>query len=278
MQISNYYPAQIRQKTMKSLPAKQCILDHLQGNYFSLLSHLLPDGRIDSRNEYHHLCPYHDDHNLGNSSTSINNGRGRCFACDARWDIFHLVGKIFGLSTFPAQLQKVAELSGIEQYYDSSFRTEHAKKRSAQIIKSALIKSYEANMSSQHFSYLEKFRAISATTATKYKIGFFQQRYTLPVFNQAGHVINIRKWLPPDARNGNSAKIVSFAPGYGSILLYPLDQLGAEALILTEGELDALAVISAGIAAITVTGGANSWKDSFGKMISDSGCSKIIIS
>lgn len=269
-------PVQIHKKT-KSLPGKQCILDHLQDNYLPLLSYLFPDGRVDNRNEYHHLCPYHDDHSLGNSSTSVKNGRGKCFACDARWDIFHLVGKIYGISSFPKQLQQVAELSGIEPFHRSYLQVERLHKKSGQYIDLALIDRYVSNMNPQHFAYLQGKRVISSSTATRYKIGFFQQRYTLPVFNQTGHVINIRKWLPPDARNGNSAKIVSFAPGYGSIQLYPIDQLGAESLILTEGELDALAVISSGFTAITVTGGADSWQDDFSQIIAESGCRKIII-
>ena len=49
---------------------------------------------------------------------------------------------------------------------------------------------------------------------------------------------------------------MSFSKGYGAARPYPIQNLHHNHLVLCEGELDALALISQGIPAITVTGGA----------------------
>lgn len=262
---------------LKPLSEKQTILDRLHGNYQNLLISLIPNGRIDSRKEYHHLCPFHMDHHLGNASTNTETGMGKCFACDTGWDIFHLVGKLNGLSSFQEQLQKVAELTGGELYNDPPYRFEKHKNLFSKAINPSLVECYTSNLTTQKYNYLEQYRAISRTTVKKYKIGFNNQRFTIPIFDQTGRIINIRKWLPPESRQTNDPKIISYNPGYGSPQLYPVDQLGAETLILTEGELDALSIISTGFAAITITGGAASWKDDFTKQIVGSGSKKIIV-
>jgi len=61
------------------------------------LNSFFPEGRIKG-DEYHHLCPFHDDKKLGNCSTNIVTGKGHCFACSARWNLASLYAKKAGVS------------------------------------------------------------------------------------------------------------------------------------------------------------------------------------
>lgn len=72
---------------------------------------LAPGGHTKG-NEYHHLCPFHDDKNIGNASTNINTGQGKCLSCGAGWDFFKLLMKARGISTFPEALRVAADEFG----------------------------------------------------------------------------------------------------------------------------------------------------------------------
>jgi len=120
-----------------------------------------------------------------------------------------------------------------------------------------------AAMTDQAIGYLEKERAIKDSVVYAYKLGLegdgHQRRVTIPIADSDGQWVNIRRWLPPASRNEDQAKILSWASGYGTTRLYPIQQLQHDALILCEGEMDALALISHDIQAITTTGGANTF-------------------
>ena len=81
-------------------------------------------------------------------------------------------------------------------------------------------------------------------------------RLTIPVADSEGVYRDVRKWASPEKRPGNKRKMLHWATGYGGLRWYPIDQLASQELVFCEGELDALAAISAGVPAITVTGGA----------------------
>lgn len=105
---------------------------------------------------------------------------------------------------------------------------------------------------------LQKRRGLSMQTLKDFNIGYdlVTRRYTIPVYDTHGTLVNIRKY-DPTAQGGD--KMVSVM-GHGAPYLYPLQQLSAEGeVIICEGELDALTLIQAGFTAITRTGAAAVW-------------------
>lgn len=56
------------------------------------------------------LCPFHQEHT---PSFTISNELFKCFGCGAGGDVFEFIKLVENLNTFPEQLQRVAELSGV---------------------------------------------------------------------------------------------------------------------------------------------------------------------
>ncbi len=116
--------------------------------------------------------------------------------------------------------------------------------------------------------YLTK-RGIDAETVAKYRIGYDANpnangyptnRYTLPVFDEAGTLVNVRKYKP---KAEASQKILN-ASGHGSPpRLYPAENLKASSIVVCEGEWDALITTQHGIPAVTGTHGAKTWHASW---------------
>jgi DNA primase catalytic core len=81
-----------------------------RGLIWKTLNSFFPEGRVRG-DEYHHLCPFHNDGNLGNCSTNLLTGKGHCFACSARWNLASLYAKKLGVSYDEARRELATEAS-----------------------------------------------------------------------------------------------------------------------------------------------------------------------
>jgi hypothetical protein len=108
-------------------------------------------------------------------------------------------------------------------------------------------------------------RTITDADIRKYRLGFDGQRITIPVFNAAGQCVNLRKYLP-----GAGAKKMLSVKGYSRLRLYPIEQLKYDTIVVTGGELKAIAGARAlngqGIGCVTATGGEGAWDKGFGPL------------
>ncbi|HET7571782.1 MAG TPA: hypothetical protein VFJ77_03835 [Gaiellaceae bacterium] len=108
-------------------------------------------------------------------------------------------------------------------------------------------------------AYLIERRGLRHETIEQYELGYDGDldAITLPVRDAAGELVNV-KWrhLAPDA----DPKMTGLG-GKGRSHLYPLEVLAADplALVLCEGEFDALLLNQHGVPAVTSTAG-TSWK------------------
>lgn len=105
--------------------------------------------------------------------------------------------------------------------------------------------------------YLERKRGLEFETVVTWSVGWDGHRLTIPIRNWHGRVVNVRRYLPhaPDG----VPKIISYREGYGGARLWPPSSIWRprdEPILLTEGELDCLVALQAGLRAITSTGGA----------------------
>ena len=114
--------------------------------------------------------------------------------------------------------------------------------------------------------HLKSTRMLSDAVIDHYKLGYEERdgekRITIPIADEQGIYRDVRRWLPPEYRTEDSAKILHWRTGYGALRLFPIDQLQVDELVLCEGELDALALISHSIPAITATCGVSTWPNS----------------
>jgi 5S rRNA maturation endonuclease (ribonuclease M5) len=124
-------------------------------------------------------------------------------------------------------------------------------------------------------------RCLSDEIIDRYELGitmkFGDPRVTIPVANAAGEFEDVRCWLHPKRRGGKGAKILHWQAGYGGARLFPIDVLEEEELVLVAGELDAMAMISHGIPAITTTAGEATWQDEISAKIAAAGVERITI-
>src|SRR6056297_3345538 len=115
--------------------------------------------------------------------------------------------------------------------------------------------------SNKILSWLLNERGITKDTISKYQLGWDGKRITIPIRDDEGKIRNVRKYKPNSTKS--ETKIISYAQGYGSARLYQIKNLVYDEIILVEGEMDAILANQMGYKAITVTGGAGTWKTSW---------------
>ncbi len=126
-------------------------------------------------------------------------------------------------------------------------------------IPKAEIKQLQQCLTDKQRAHLRNSRCLSDEVIDRYQLGLHERRVTIPVLDASGQCRNIRRWLDPGLRKNGAAKMLSWEKGRGQPMLYPVDQLKDSRLCLVEGELDALALISHGIPALTLTAGVTTW-------------------
>jgi hypothetical protein len=105
-------------------------------------------------------------------------------------------------------------------------------------------------------------RGLSDDTIRERRLGFDRGRIQIPVFNQAGQVVNVRQYLPgaPGPQKMRNLR------GHGSPRLYPLDQLRFDQVVVTGGECKALVLAqhlnAHGVGSVCLTAGeGEGWTD-----------------
>jgi hypothetical protein len=121
------------------------------------------------------------------------------------------------------------------------------------------LKSYQYKLLADpdKMKYLMDVRGLSLDCIQKYQLGYHDGRFQIPIRNEFGICVNIRRYNPGAE---GSAKMLPYQAGYGSNRLFPLEVLSGEEVILQEGEWDTLIQLSKGFPAMSATAGAGSWK------------------
>jgi len=149
------------------------------------------------------------------------------------------------------------------------------------VINSSEIQIAHSNLSARQRQCLRQERCLSDDIIDRYLIGvtakYDTQRVTIPIENSAGEYEDVRCWLHPKRRDGGAPKILHWGKGFGGARLFPIDMLQHQELILVAGELDALAMISHGFNAFTVTAGESTWPDSLSEQIAAAGVKDVTI-
>lgn len=181
------------------------------------------------------LCPLHDDNT---SSLSVH-------AEDGLWKCFVPSCKGFSGGNF-RQFFKLVTGKDYEE-------TLLVPEEEVQALHQALLADQQA------LKWCFEHRGFTMETLKRFKLGYADNRICIPVYHN-GKCINIRRH---SIKKGVKAKMLSYKTGYGSLKLFPEEQVLNDDLLMCEGELDAILAIQMGFNAMAVTGGAGSWKDHF---------------
>lgn len=106
--------------------------------------------------------------------------------------------------------------------------------------------------------FLRDKRGLTRKTIERYGLGWDGYRYTIPVYDQEGELVNVRRYDPTskDAKD----KMISWSRGTGARRLYGIDALDEfETVVLVEGEMDTLIGRQYGLPTLTHTGGSSAW-------------------
>lgn len=113
--------------------------------------------------------------------------------------------------------------------------------------------------------WIKSKRGLTEDTLRRRKIGWDPQRnrYTIPVYDEDGNLVNIRRYANEEPKMKN-------ALGHGSpARLYPYDNLRSDVIVVCEGEWDALLGEQIGLPTVTGTHGVSTWLATWAKLFED---------
>lgn len=220
-----------------------------------------------SRNDLNTWCPFHEDQAHGTSkscSVSIS-GMFKCHSCGAQGTALEYYQQVQGILSTEEALGKI----GTTEARKSS------KPRAVRPLKDIpnLIPATEHTLHGdrESMTYLTKIRGIHPNIIRKYHIGRDEYRITVPIYNEAGTLVNIRRFAPPPRTEGHP-KWVAHLSGDGTPLLYPFSIIDetpyGNEMFIVEGEWDRHLMESQGFSAITNTGNVSTWCDEWTHMLS----------
>ncbi|MEO5366713.1 MAG: toprim domain-containing protein [Magnetococcus sp. WYHC-3] len=109
-------------------------------------------------------------------------------------------------------------------------------------------------------------RGLTYETIQYYKLGFDGSRLTIPIEDQFGNIVNVRRY---DVSKKSDAKMLSYEKGYGRATLFPMSALEGNDIVLVEGELDCLLGRQIGLNCICSTGGAGYWNQELSDLLAN---------
>ena len=190
-------------------------------------------------------CPFHGD----NSPSCFVDTEKRTFfcqasECNAKGDIASFMAQMLNTNRslvlqelskrYHIETSKVINADVVERY--------HRCIDAAKPLKNALLE-----------------RGVNDALIRKYRIGEDGGRVTIPVKNEAGMFVNVRKYLPgaPGAQKFKNTR------GHGQPRLFPIEQMQFDEIVLCGGEIKAIVAARElnkhGVGAVTLTAGEGKW-------------------
>lgn len=166
------------------------------------------------------LCPFHEDTNPS-CLVYTKNSTFHCFVCKSSGPALIFLSRV--RNEKPAETRKY-----IQQKYGVSLE----KSISPRLIEDCHQELFK------HPELIKELhaRAVSDDLISKYRLGYQNNRITIPITNAAGFYVSLRLYSP-------GAKINKFysLKGYGGNFLFPHDQLSHSKIVIVGGEIKAIA-------------------------------------
>jgi hypothetical protein len=230
-------------------------------DYEALFAEFLPSmrGRGAERTA---LCVFHDNTDTPALSVNVQDGLFHCHnpECGASGDVFQFFMRVRDL-TFAEAVAELATRYGIPI-------ERNTERGDSGVVDEAIVESAHMRLmaSGALVEWLGTHRGLSVDTLNRWQLGHDGTRYYIPIRDE----VNIRRYKPGERQS--HLKMISWREGYGGARLWPFDSLERAAtnnlpLLLLEGEMDCLLALQMGFNAITVTGGAGTWRSEWNTMV-----------
>jgi len=191
-------------------------------------------------------CPVHGD-KTASASLHIGKNLWKCHAagCGAKGDIISLLAHI-------ANVERKVVLADLSTRYDIQV----VRSLSPELVEKYASKVFEAGPLLKAL----RDRGLTDEMIRKAKLGYHDGRITIPVFDELGRVVNIRRYLP----GAPSHEKMLNAKGFSKPVLYQVDQLKRGPHVwICGGEMKALVVgallSKQKIGAVSATAGEGAW-------------------
>lgn len=189
-------------------------------------------------------CPFHEDKNPS-CSLSLTKHEFKCHTagCAAKGDALNFIARALNTT------RRVA-LQDLQTRYDLE---------SPKTISLVLVEKYHSEIwKAKPLLAQLHVRCVTDKMVRAHRIGVCRGRVTIPIYDNRGHCLNIRRYLPgaPGPQKMRNTK------GFGGLSLYPIDQLKHDTVLLCGGEIKAVAMgilNKRGVGAITATAGEGNW-------------------
>ena len=202
------------------------------------------------------LCPFHEETDPSFKVTLTGDHAGKWYchgACKEGGSIVDFVKRRENLPTNREAIERTAELLGPTEAPPPAKKKALPRKR-AQTYHDILL----AEKNQKHLDRFMIARGLSLDIIKQVQIGHDGDRFTIPVYDHAGKLLDIRHYKL-DAPNGE--KMLA-EKGHGQTHIYGWQWLADDdELVLCEGELDCLALLDRGIPSFSATNGAGKWPD-----------------
>ena len=223
--------------------------------------------------EYRFLCPFHDD-TEASANINLRTGLWACHACGAGGSpIDFLMLRRPGPSAFKEAMTELAQMTGLElpgRAPDNVVPIESATKGKLTEKNVQMWMATAARAEWLQRWFAEK-RGYTEATVERWQLGWDGQRVTIPIRDEAGKLVNVRRYRDPrSATAAASGKMIGLAAGMNEARLWPLDALDHSEVVLLEGEWDAMLMRQHGFDnALTVTSGAGIFKNEWIPLFAD---------
>ncbi len=221
------------------------------------------DIRSERGAEWEAICPFHEDTNPS-LNLNIENGLWKCHACGAAGDVFKFYMQLTGEQSFDAAVTAVAKFSAHLVPLPSPVKK--TQTTCAKVVippKVAEDWHQELLKAERVLKFLQERKGLSLETVNARRLGFdpAAKRITVPIYDEHGELVNIRKYHPTD-----TPKMLPYQTGTGMARIFPVEALADRELVLLEGEWDTMLARQLGLPGITQTCGADTFKPEWAEL------------
>lgn len=234
-----------------------------QINIAKFISDYLPRGKEQASGEISMNCPLHDE---THSSFSINpkNGLWKCYVPSCKGfnggNLVQLVSQMECITTKEAHA-KILELCGVKKEPERIAPPKELSEEKIQDYHMTLLGEKKV------LDWLHSKYCYTTETIQQFKLGWNGTRLTIPIYDETGKLVNIRK---KPLESGAMVGVEYF----NQMRLFPVQNLAEETIYFFEGEKDCMLACQIGLNAMSVTGGAGSFNQEWLPLFKDK---KIII-
>jgi MCM P-loop domain/Toprim-like len=233
----------------------------------------------DASGEWRAYCPLHEDPGTSNSeSASLNFGKGvwHCKSCGEGGSLENLAKRIEADDFNPGNSKSSTSFfNENEKWNEDEDETAAGEpplgsySAHTELPSEADIKLWNKRLLGlpKLLQFLMAERGLEKSTIEEFMLGYDGHRYTIPIYDSAGTLVNVRRYDPNAKRAGN--KMISIT-GHGQARLFmPWALAEMQSVILCEGEMDCIIARQHGLPALTHTAGSQTWDQAWSPLFRD---------